>query len=337
MTREQVEALPENKAAEVLEAWVKAKRADLPQALTQSTSKPHAKLAKKALYRLQSAGVEVAAPAAEGPGLVLTDKPIEFEGVLSMQLGSGERAFLGAIPVRGGGIEVFQGIVHDELGLAQLGSERSNRSSWRKHVATLQADQTTRTMIVPFARLQLELGRALFITRRDKVDLDTEIEQALQRLDVAPVETDLAVPPLEATDEAGAADGATLHDFFEFTQWMPSEKDLVTLGQRVDALKALPLSDEQRKEKSEKMAREIAAETFTPAVRSLYARRLIYAAEVIESAGRADDARRVLAEARRLAHGSAPSTFAERLFIKVLSNLPKSAAAQLGLKMPTPK
>jgi hypothetical protein len=334
MTREQVEALPENQAAEVMEAWVKAKKPELPQALTQSNSKLHAKLAKKALYRLQSAGVTVQSASPSETAPVLNDAPVEFEGVLSMQLGSGERAFLGAIPVKGGGIEVFQGIVHDELGLAQLGSERSNRATWRKHVATLQNDQSTRTMIVPFARLQLELGRALFITRRDKVDLDTEIEQALQRLNVTPVSDEVVVPPLEPGDEASAGDGAKLHQLFELTQWMPSEKDLVTLGQRVDALKVLPLSDEQRKEKSEKLARELAAETFTAPTRALYARRLVYTAELLEHSKRPEEAKQVLAEARRLAHTSLPSVFAEQLFIKVVSNLPKSVSAQLGL---TPK
>ena len=57
MTAKQVEALPEAKAQEVLDAWVKAKKIELPQELTQSASKVHAKLAKKALYRLQSSGV----------------------------------------------------------------------------------------------------------------------------------------------------------------------------------------------------------------------------------------------------------------------------------------
>ena len=45
MTVQQVEGLPETKAQEVLEAWVKAKKAELPLALAQSASKAHAKLA----------------------------------------------------------------------------------------------------------------------------------------------------------------------------------------------------------------------------------------------------------------------------------------------------
>lgn len=337
MTREQVEAMPEAKAAEVLDAWVKAKKSELPQALALSNSKVHARLAKKAVYRLQSAGVSVEVKTATSGPVVVADPLPEFEGVLSMQLGSGERAFLAAVAVRGGGVEVFQGIVHDELGLAQLGSERSNRATWRKHLETLRNDQTTRTMIVPLARLQLELGRALFITRRDKIDLDTQIEQGLERLGVKPVDPAYPIPALEAGDEASAADGAGLNALFEVSQWLPSEKDLATLAERVEALKALPLDETKRQEKRVKLAKELAAEVFTPAVRTIYARRLWYTAELVEHLGRTDEANKCRAEARRLAHTTATSTFAEGLFEKALSNLPKSVTSQLGFGVPQPK
>lgn len=333
MTKEQVEALPEPKAAEVLAAWVKAKRSELPSALMGSSSKPHAKLAKKALYQLQSAGIVTEAPKpADSAPAPAADAPVEFEGILSMQLGSGERAFLAAIPVRGGGLELFTGIVHDELGLAQIGSERNNRNNWRKHVQTLRNDKTTRHMVVPFSRLQLELSRALWLTRQAKHDLDTETEDMLSRLGLTPVDPNFAVPALEATDADGAADGAKLFELFEFQQWLPSEKDLAALAQQVDALKVLPLDEAARREKSLALCRKLAAEVFTPAIRTVYARRLMYAGELLEHNGSTADAARVRAEARRLAHGTAPSTFAEQLFIKALPNLPKTAAAQVGLK-----
>ena len=57
---------------------------------------------------------------------------------------------------------------------------------------------------------------------------------------------------------------------------------------------------------------------FTPAVRLIYARRLWYTAEVIDFQKRASDAADARAEARRLAHETTPSRFAEQLFIKAL-------------------
>lgn len=332
MTKEQVEAMAEPQAAEVLAAWVKAKRSELPTALIGSSSKAHAKLAKKALYQLQSAGVQTEASKPEGAPVNVESAPTEFEAVLSMQLGSGERAFLGAIPIRGGGIEVFTGLVHDELGIAQIGSERSNRGNWRKHMLALKNDKKTRHMVVPFSRLQLELNRALWITRETKTDLETNIEEGLSRLGITPVDPNFALPPMEAGDAEGGADGAELFKLFEFEQWLPSEKDLAALAQQVEAVKILPLDEAAKTEKSLKICRDLAAEVFTPTVRTLYARRLVYAAELLEKNGSAADAKRVLAEARRLAHGTTPSAFAEQLFIKALPNLPKTAAAQLGLK-----
>lgn len=333
MTKEQVEALPEPKAAEVLAAWVKAKRSELPSALMGSSSKVHAKLAKKALYQLQSAGVAApeSKPVSES-ATASTESTPEFEGILSMQLGSGERAFLAAIPIRGGGLELFTGIVHDELGLAQIASERNNRSNWRKHMQALKSDKAQRHMAVPFARVKLELARALWLTNESKTDLETDIRDGLARLGVEPVDPNFPVPALEAGDAEGAADGAKLFELFEFQQWLPGEKDLASLAARVDAVKILPIDDAAKQEKSIAQCRALAAEVFTPAIRTLYARRLMYAGELLDANDAPNDAARVRAEARRLAHGSAPSTFAEQLFIKALPNLPKSAAAQLGLK-----
>jgi predicted nucleic acid-binding protein len=324
MTVQQVEGLPEAKAAEVLDAWVKAKKADLPQALTQSNSKPHAKLAKKALYRLQSSGVKVEAPREEGAAPVTTEATkTEFPGVLSMQLGSGERAFFFAVPVAGGGLEAYNGILHDEFGLAQIATQRTNRNTYRKRLAELERDPEARVMVVPFERIQLELGRAMTLNARTKHDYDAEIAQSLERAGLTPKDPDVVIPKLEATDAAGVEDGAALHELFEIKQWMPSEKDLEVLTQRVDAIRngPLPLSDAQKEEKCVALAKELCAEAFTPAVRQLYARRLLYTAEVLDFQERAADAARVRAEARRLAHTTTTSRFAEQLFVKVLSTI----------------
>ena len=320
MTVQQVEGLPEAKAQEVLEAWVKAKKAELPQALAQSGSKTHVKLAKKALYRLHSSGVEVAeAPKEAAPVIDLTPKN-EFPAVLSMQLGTGERAFLFAVPIRAGGLEVFQGIVSDEFGLAQFGSERANRNLYRKRMDQLKTELTTRAMLVPMERLQLELGRAITLNERTKTPYGGEIEQALSRIGVSKQDPDFPIPALEPGDSQNREGGAALHAFPEVEQWLPSEKDLVTLSARVDAIRngPLPLNDEQKEEKVKKLAHELAAEVSTPELRMLYARRLWYSAEVIEFQKRDAEAAMARAEARRLAHETTASGFLEQLFVKAL-------------------
>ena len=321
MTAQQVESLPEAKAQEVIEAWVKAKKPELPQALAQSASKAHVKLAKKALYRLQSSGVALAseAPVSSTVGLDLNPKN-EFPAVLSMQLGTGERAFLFAIPMRAGGLEVFQGISSDEFGLAQLGSERANRNLYRKRMDQLKSDTAVRVMLVPIERMQLELGRAMTLNERTRTALTGEIEQALHRIGVSRQDPDFPIPPLEPTDTENREAGAELLSLVEVEQWLPSEKDLVTLTARVDAIRTgpLPLSDEQKEAKIKALTRELATEAFTPDVRMIYARRLWYTAEVIDFHQRTADSAKARAEARRLAHETAPSRFAEQLFEKAL-------------------
>lgn len=338
MTATEVEALPEPKAREVLDAWVKAKQPGLATALAGSASKAHAKLAKKALYQLQSLGVGVEAPrpaTAPAPAAPTAPKN-EFQGVLSEQLGTGERAVFFAVPVRGGGLELFQGLVSDEFGIVQFNSTISNRNVYRRRLEELRRDPDSRVMLVPFERIQAELGRAMTLNQRTKTDYGEEIEQALTRIGINPLDPDVPVPAPEPGD--AAVDGAAaLHALREIAQWLPSEAQLLALGQRVDALKALPLDAAKREEKERAEARALAAEAFTPPVRQLYGRRLWYAAELFEALGRADDARLARAEARKLFHGDGPGRFGEQLFEKVLATLPRDAAVPRLGAMPGPR
>lgn len=340
MTAQQVEGLPEAKAQEVLEAWVKAKKPELAQQLSSSASKAHAKLAKKALYRLQSSGVALPeAPRAAAPAPLVAEPKNEFPGVLSMQLGTGERAFLFGVPKVGGGLWVFHGIVTDEFGLAQLGCDSANRNTYRKRMDALRSDLSARVMLVPIERMKLELGRAMTMNQRSKTPYGEDTEQLLERARIEPADPDVVIPPLEPGDDQRREDGAALHELFEIAQWLPSEKDLAALSAQVDAIRngPLPLSDEQKETKVKAIARQLANEVFTPAARLLYARRLWYTAEVTDFHGRPEDSAKVRAEARRLAHETTPSRFAEQLFEKALPQAggkKPSIAGALGLKPP---
>ncbi len=340
MTANDVEALPEPQAREVLDAWVKAKRPELATALAGSASKPHAKLAKKALYQLQSVGVAVepSRPAPAESDEAPRAPKNEFSGVLSEQLGTGERAVFFAVPMRGGGLELFQGLVSDEFGIVQFASTVSNRGVYRRRLEELRRDPESRVMLVPFERLRLELGRAMTLNERTKTAYGEEIEQALTRIGVTPLDPDFPVPAPGADDASADEAAKALHALPEIAQWLPSEAHLQALAQRVDAVRssALALSPEQQEVKALEEARALAAEAFTPALRQLYGRRLWYAGELFEANARPEHAALARAEGSRLFHGAGPSRFAELLFEKVLATLPRPAAAPAGA-MPLPR
>lgn len=330
MTAQQVEALPEAEARAVLEAWVKAKRPELPSALRDSSSKPHARLAKKALYQLQSSGVTVEEKRDAAPAAPVESPLSAFPAVLSSQLGTGERAFFFAVPLRGGtGIEVFSGVVHDEFGLAQINNEKANRAQYRRRLKELESDPDSKVMLVPHERLKLELGRAISLNARTKTEYGTEVSLMLERLKITPQDPDVAIPPLEAGDAGSREEGAKLHELAEITEWLPSETDLVMLSSQVGALDVLPLDAEKKQEKKETLAKTLAHQLFTPEVRLTYARRLWYTAELLDNRGRPEDAAKARAEARRLAHETEPSRFAEQLYVKALPEVRAPTAAEL--------
>jgi hypothetical protein len=320
MTREQLEALPIAEAQKALTACVKAGRPDLPAALTLSTSKAHAKLAKKALYQLHSLGITAEPPSVETPTTSAAPEVPgrQLQAVLSLLLGTGERAAFFAAPVRGGGIETFTGVIHDEWGLTQFGSQQGNRSDYRKRLREFERTRDSGLMVVDHERLKLELGRALSLSRRAKIDLDTDILQALERLEVTPQDPDFPIPPLEPEDEATREDGAALHDLGGISEWAPADAELATLSTSLDALKLVPIPPAELALRQETVAKQLANDAFTPKVRVLYARRLWSSAELFDYHEFKAEAARLRAEARRLMHLAAPSRFAEQLFVKVL-------------------
>lgn len=334
MTATQVEALPEPQAAEVLGAWVKARRAELPLAVAGSASKPHAKLAKKALYQLQSTGVAVEEARPAAPTAPAEEPKNDFQGVISGVLGTGDRALFFATPRRGGGLDTWQGIVNDEFGLVQIERAFANRGAYRQRMKQLAAGQGGTVAFVSFERMQVELGRALTRNERTQTELNAEVRAELRRLDIHPLPAEVELPALEAGDEATREAGAALHDTVEIGQWHPSEAHLAALTARVEALKALPLPPEERREKAHKEARAACAEHFDPAMRARYAQRLWAMGEFFELTARPAQAQAARAEARRLAHETTPSRFAERLFEKAVE---VALAAPARPPMPAPR
>jgi hypothetical protein len=348
MTAAQVEGLPPDQAEAALAAWVKAKRTELPEALACSTSRPHAKLAKKALYQLKSLGLEVKDPSAPAPAEA---KPVEavdpfagLEAVLSPVVGTGERAILFAAPIRGGGLEIHQGIISDEFGLVQFGSGTSNRNVYRARMRELQRDGALKVLKVPMARMKLELGRAMTLNERSNTRMPPEWDTALRKLGVSPQDPDFPIPSLEADDARDAQAAAALHQEPELAQWMPSEADLVALAQKAEEVRSSPLAltDAQKAEQLAQKATALAREKLSAEQRKLYARRLWHTAELYDATERTKQAALARAEARRLFHGTEPSPFIDRMYVKAAETAALNAAAAPatlpgGLPMPQPR
>lgn len=319
MTAAQVEALSEDKAAEVLAAWVKAKQTALPEALAQSTSKAHAKLAKKALYQLASSGAAVSKPATiAAPAASLPEKEDEnMMGTMTPVLGTGDRALFFARPLRGGGIEIYQSIISDEFGVVQFDRAQTNRGVYRSRIKELRAQRDLAILFVPLPRIVEELGKAMTLNERSRTNIPSEMADGLTRLGVVPLDPDWTVPAPEANDAALVAESAKLHDEPELKQWMPPEKELAGMSDL-----AAEVKDDAKK--AEAKAAELATTFFTEKLRQLYARRLWLNAEYFDGA-RAEQAARARATARHLFHQPTLPPFCAALFVKAFElALPKA-------------
>jgi hypothetical protein len=322
MTPAQVEALPEDKAAEVLAAWVKAKQTSLPETLMQSASKPHAKLAKKALYQLKSSGLAVAEPKPAGEAVALLPGKDDdtMLGTMSPVLGTGDRALFFARPVRGGGIELYQAITSDEFGIVQFDRAQTNRATYRTRIKELRAQTDISLIYVPLERMIEELGRAMTLNERSRTNIPAEMAEGLNRLGVVPLDPDTKVPALEAGDATLAATAMKLHDEPELKQWMPPQHEMTAMSADVAEAKDDTASQQQK-------AAAAAERFFTPALRTLYARRLLQMADLFDASSRSEAASLARATARHLAHTSEASAFTTQLFVKVFELASKSATA----------
>jgi hypothetical protein len=337
MTVDEAEKLAPEKLAEVIAAEVKAKRAELVEALAQSKNKAVARAAKKALYQLKSTGVAVTqpAPVAAAPAAPAHDgeHAEELPSLMSSILGTGERALFFVKPVRGGGLDMYQAIVHDEQGIQQLDHGETNRANYRKHLKEVRADAHA-VIEVSLARVVEELGIAWAANGRSKHPLTPEAESQLRRLGVTQLEQWPALPAPEPADAGLTVRAGSLHDEVELVPWLPSAKDIAVLSQRLDEVdtSVLQLSElqkrEQRIQKVQHTAAEVSAES-----RRVYAYRLWRMAEVFELTKRPEQGRIARAEARLLFHDvKAPSRFIERMFEKVLMLAEQARARQAGAK-----
>lgn len=324
-------ALPAELAIAVLEASVAMRRAGPAEQLSASSDREVAKAARRALYRLRSAGVAIAEPqkAAEPPPTATATPAESLSGFASLPDGTGQRALLLAQPVRGG-VEVVEALVSDELGLLSLSRAEMGRSAWRKLGKRAEVER-----LLP---LSIEEGRAL-LAEAVRCNLETrtpfpaDSDVALRHLGLEAAAAEL--PPLPQPEEGDAVlavESGALHREPELAAWLPPEAELKRLALRVDELRTSPLalSPEQQGEALRERVRTQAEEFFDPSHRHLYARRLWAVAPALERRGAEHVARVARATARRLFHASPEllPPFAEQLFTKVLALMARPPGAR---------
>ncbi|HEY1908312.1 MAG TPA: hypothetical protein VGG91_19835 [Myxococcaceae bacterium] len=328
-------ALPAELALAVLEAGVALRRPAPAELLAASPHREVAKAARRALYRLRSAGIAVSErPRAAEP--LPADAPAaptpttgSLPGFASLPDGTGQRALLLAQPVRGG-VEVVEALVSDELGLLSLSRAEMSRGAWRKLTRRPEMER-----LIP---LSAEDGRALLaeavrcnLATRTPFPPDSDVALRHAGIEAAAEE----LPPLPAPEDGDAAlavESGALHREPELAAWLPPEAELKRLALRVDEVRTSPLalSPEQQAEALRERVRSQAEEFFDASRRRLYARRLWTVATALERRGGDHGARVARATARRMFHGAAGLflPFAEQLFGKVLALMARPPGAR---------
>ena len=322
-------ALPAELAIAVLEAAVAMRRAGPAERLSGSADREVAKAARRALYRLRSAGVTVAERARppEAPAPAPPPPAESLPGFSSVPDGTGQRALLLAQPGRGG-VEVIEALVSDELGLLSLSRAEMGRSAWRKLTRSPEMERLLPLLAEDARALLAEAVRCNLATR---TPFPPDSDLALRHLGIEAAAAELPPLPLpEEGDAALAVESGALHREPELAAWLPPEPELKRLALRLDELRTSPLalSPEQQAEALRERVRNQAEEFFDVPHRRLYARRLWAVAPALERRGAEQPARVARATARRLFHATAGlfPPFAEQLFAKVLALMTRRGA-----------
>ncbi|WP_224245899.1 hypothetical protein [Hyalangium gracile] len=315
-----VESLPAPLAEAILEGAVLAGSPTLAEALSQSSVKPLAKAAKKALYRLRSKGVAVAEAPRPAPEPLRVPEPEAVSSLITSVTGEGKRGLIIGRPLRGGGIETAQIIFSDEQGVLEVTLNEVTRGTYRRRIK--EATEPRYAIEISREEAATLLSEAAALNLSSRTPFPKDLEPAMRHHGVRPATTQPSVPAPEPDDVKGVLEGHTLHETEEIGDWMPPEAELRKLVQKVDEIAHSPLalSGAQREEQTLQAVRAQARAFFTPERRRLYALRLWRMADFFERTDRASAARVARAEARRLFHGPEEpfSRFAEAFFEKAL-------------------
>jgi hypothetical protein len=322
------ETLSEPLLLAVLDAAVEGRLTGPVEALAASTNRAVAKAARRAQYRLRSAGVATRGPAPAPPPAAPAPEPAQaLPSLISPPDGLGEFLVVVARPVKGG-LMLHELVISDELGVVAHLEAESSRSAWRRSLREAKTRPVREISLDPVREVLAEAVRCNLASRSP---LPKGAEDLLRRLEVVPAAS--PPPPLPAPEDGDASlalEAAALHDEPELRGWLPPEGELKILAARVQEVQTSPLalSEQQKAEQLAERVRSMAEAFFTPERSRLYARRLWLTAGLFERSGRPHTAQVARAEARRLFHGTPGvfSRFAEALYGKLLKMAGRSSA-----------
>ena len=321
--------LPHELVLATLEAAVVGRSPAAAERLSGDARKDVAKAARRALYRLRSAGVAVSEPERAAAASSSEPAPETLPAFITLPDGTGQRALLVAQPRRGA-IELVEAMVSDELGILSLVRSELARGAWR---TLLRGEDLKPFLPLTFAEATELLSQAARHNLDSRTPFPPEAEVVLGRLGVQPAAGE--PPPLPAPEDGDAVlsvDSARLHGEPELAGWLPPEPELRRLALKVDELRTSPLAltpEQQTQALRERIRAQVEA-FFTEPRRQLYGRRLWAVAEGLAQRGATEPARMARATARRLFHAT-PETipaFAEALFTKVLALMSRRPGAE---------
>jgi len=309
-----IESLRAPQAAQLLATW-----------LTQADDKAQRKAIKRALHKLESAGVPL--PELDQPRVVLAPAPRDERRAHSSHIDSlGDRLLWYARVHPPEGLVVVQALVNDRAGLGNFEIFKSSRKGYRQMLADMKTDPLMMVIeLDPDHALRL-IDRAAARSRELGKEVPEDFARHRELLGTGAGEPESApiyrrfeseqIEPLRH-DRARAAAALELS---EIRGWMIHVRDLEPYFDRIMAAQKSPIITSELS-KSERLAglyRDVTDEFFSSESGAPYRGRLEEMAELYAAAGRLDDARAALAAALSLTGAPHDSPFAAGLMSRCL-------------------
>ncbi|MCI0549203.1 MAG: hypothetical protein L0027_18210 [Candidatus Rokubacteria bacterium] len=242
------------------------------------------KAARRVLYRLQQAGLEL--PRAAPKPVVLRRPEQALRSWVSAVDGSGSRAVWILFEGAYGGLALCALIVNDQAGVLEAAGGSISKKRLEAELRSLRQTQKLPWLEIPPARAKALVAGAQALHARLGTEPPTEFSR--WREFFADVE-----PPTES--EPTAIDDPTLLDHSrelleqpELASWFLDPGDLQSAA--LELLQAresrLVLSDQQKAERAAAIVLGVVDAAFTPEARRLWARRLSEMARIFEATGR---------------------------------------------------
>ena len=313
-----IAALPEMLALALIHAAGRERKSDLLLQLALRAEKSIAKESKRELQKLKQKGVQVQELKPQGEAVLKPLPEAEAPSCYASSIDAyGERAVWWARPARQG-VEVVQVVISDSKGILACDALGLSRRSYREFVKRLPRSNVVTTAEISRDHARQLIAEAEAAGVRNGFAPPESYGQALRMLGPAPETPPPSPGPgIEPGDDAIAHQmaGAALFDDPLFASWIPEEDALRSFGLKIDEIEVsqLYIDAPQRRQAFERAAEEAAQAYFTPQRRTLYAKRLVEMAFVLQTLGRIDAAKTALAVSRVLPD-EATNPFCRALF-----------------------